>query len=174
MARQRAEHVLADAGPAQAHRRVRGGVLDDGARHFPQLQAAHGLVPQAPVEQGRSGVDQGDGGAARALVGEQPAEKPAGEAAPPVAQVDGHIEQAVRGQRPTADPHSHRQGAGHGDREAAGVEGAYDARPATHGRPRDRAAPGTAGRPALDGEVLAPGLLSQGPERESARENRRR
>ena len=41
------------------------------------------------------------------IFGEQPAEEPAGDAVPPVAQVDGHIEQAVRGQRPTADPHSH-------------------------------------------------------------------
>ena len=174
VARQRAEDVLAVAGPAQAHRRVRGGALDGGARRLPQLQAARDLVPQAPVEDGRGGVDQGDGGAARALVGEQAGEEPADDAAPSATKGDGDVEQAVRGHLATADPHSHRQGAGQGDREATGGEGAHDPRSAACGRPRIRAAPGVAEGPALDGEVLAPVLLAQWPEREPACGNRRR
>ena len=119
-------------------------------------------------------MDQGDGGAARALVGEQVREEPADSASPPVEQVDSDVEEAVSGHVAAADPHGHRQDARYGDREPAGVEGSHDARAAARGRRGGRAAPGAARGPALDGEILARLLLVQGPESEPARGGRRR
>ena len=180
MPRQRPEDVLPGADSANAHRRIRGGALDDGAVQGAQLQGGYGLVPQVAVEDGRGGMNQGHGGAVRALVGEEADDERTGGPRAPAEQIDGDVEDAVPGHVAIADPHDHRQHPRHGDQAISTIEGAHDARRALRGprglrgRRRDHAVPRMPRSPALNGDVLPSILLIHDPECEPTRRYCRR
>ena len=78
-------------------------------------------------------MNQGHGGAVRALVGEEADDERTGGPRAPAEQIDGDVEDAVPGHVAIADPHDHRQHPRHGDQAISTIEGAHDARRALRG-----------------------------------------